>query len=175
MNVPNSLNTWDDDHGFPVADSSYLNSQGILQSPLTGPQNGINCSRHNSIDFLSLPDPIYNQSITLDSTNPYPSSIPPSTGGNINPLIQNSFFDTNSLNGDIIANLPLPPVSIESTKRPSSSISSSVKNEIEEDPEVLKKRRRLEKNRQTAKTCRQRKKERKEAIQEEVSLPLILL
>lgn len=175
MNVPNSLNTWDDDHGFPVADSSYLNSQGILQSPLTGPQNGINCSRHNSIDFLSLPDPIYNQSATLDSTNPYPSSIPPSTGGNINPLIQNSFFDTNSLNGDIIANLPLPPVSIESTKRPSSSISSSVKNEIEEDPEVLKKRRRLEKNRQTAKTCRQRKKERKEAIQEEVKLALILL
>ena len=175
MNVPNSLNTWDDDHGFPVADSSYLNSQGILQSPLTGPQNGINCSRHNSIDFLSLPDPIYNQSATLDSTNPYPSSIPPSTGGDINPLIQNSFFDTNSLNGDVIANLPLPPVSIESTKRPSSSISSSVKNEIEEDPEVLKKRRRLEKNRQTAKTCRQRKKERKEAIQEEVSLPLILL
>lgn len=175
MNVPNSLNTWDDDHGFPVANSSYLNSQGILQSPLTGPQNGINCSRHNSIDFLSLPDPIYNQSATLDSTNPYPSSIPPSTGGDINPLIQNSFFDTNSLNGDVIANLPLPPVSIESTKRPSSSISSSVKNEIEEDPEVLKKRRRLEKNRQTAKTCRQRKKERKEAIQEEVKLALILL
>ena len=175
MNVPNSLNTWDDDHGFPVADSSYLNSQGILQSPLTGPQNGINCSRHNSIDFLSLPDPIYNQSATLDSTNPYPSSIPPSTGGDINPLIQNSFFDTNSLNGDVIANLPLPPVSIESTKRPSSSISSSVKNEIEEDPEVLKKRRRLEKNRQTAKTCRQRKKERKEAIQEEVRLSFILL
>ena len=173
MNVPNSLNTWDDDHGFPVADSSYLNTQGILQSPLTGPQNGINCSRHNSIDFLSLPDPIYNQSITLDSTNPYPSSIPPSTGGNINPLIQNSFFDTNSLNGDIIANLPLPPVSIETTKRPASSISSSVKNEVE-DPEVLKKRRRLEKNRQTAKTCRQRKKERKEAIQEEVTFTLIL-
>ena len=173
MNVPNSLNTWDDDHGFPVADSSYLNSQGILQSPLTGPQNGINCSRHNSIDFLSLPDPIYNQSATLDSTNPYPSSIPPSTGGDINPLIQNSFFDTNSLNGDVIANLPLPPVSIETTKRPASSISSSVKNEVE-DPEVLKKRRRLEKNRQTAKTCRQRKKERKEAIQEEVTFTLIL-
>ena len=173
MNVPNSLNTWDDDHGFPVANSSYLNSQGILRSPLTGPQNGINCSRHNSIDFLSLPDPIYNQSATLDSTNPYPSSIPPSTGGNINPLIQNSFFDTNSLNGDIIANLPLPPVSIETTKRPASSISSSVKNEVE-DPEVLKKRRRLEKNRQTAKTCRQRKKERKEAIQEEVTFTLIL-
>ena len=172
MNVPNSLNTWDDD-GFPVADSSYLNTQGILQSPLTGPQNGINCSRHNSIDFLSLPDPIYNQSITLDSTNPYPSSIPPSTGGNMNPLIQNSFFDTNNLNGDIIANLPLPPVSIETTKRPASSISSSVKNEVE-DPEVLKKRRRLEKNRQTAKTCRQRKKERKEAIQEEVTFTLIL-
>ena len=172
MNVPNSLNTWDDD-GFPVADSSYLNSQGILQSPLTGPQNGINCSRHNSIDFLSLPDPIYNQSITLDSTNPYPSSIPPSTGGNMNPLIQNSFFDTNNLNGDVIANLPLPPVSIETTKRPASSISSSVKNEVE-DPEVLKKRRRLEKNRQTAKTCRQRKKERKEAIQEEVTFTLIL-
>ena len=172
MNVPNSLNTWDDD-GFPVADSSYLNTQGILQSPLTGPQNGINCSRHNSIDFLSLPDPIYNQSITLDSTNPYPSSIPPSTGGNMNPLIQNSFFDTNNLNGDVIANLPLPPVSIETTKRPASSISSSVKNEVE-DPEVLKKRRRLEKNRQTAKTCRQRKKERKEAIQEEVTFTLIL-
>ena len=172
MNVPNSLNTWDDD-GFPVTDSSYLNSQGILQSPLTGPQNGINCSRHNSIDFLSLPDPIYNQSITLDSTNPYPSSIPPSTGGNMNPLIQNSFFDTNNLNGDVIANLPLPPVSIETTKRPASSISSSVKNEVE-DPEVLKKRRRLEKNRQTAKTCRQRKKERKEAIQEEVTFTLIL-
>ena len=172
MNVPNSLNTWDDD-GFPVADSSYLNPQGILQSPLTGPQNGINCSRHNSIDFLSLPDPIYNQSITLDSTNPYPSSIPPSTGGDMNPLIQNSFFDTNNLNGDVIANLPLPPVSIETTKRPASSISSSVKNEVE-DPEVLKKRRRLEKNRQTAKTCRQRKKERKEAIQEEVTFTLIL-
>ena len=173
MNVPNSLNTWDDDHGFPVADSSYLNPQGILQSPLTGPQNGINCSRHNSIDFLSLPDPIYNQSITLDSTNPYPSSIPPSTGGDMNPLIQNSFFDTNNLNGDVIANLPLPPVSIETTKRPASSISSSVKNEVE-DPEVLNKRRRLEKNRQTAKTCRQRKKERKEAIQEEVTFTLIL-
>ena len=173
MNVPNSLNTWDDYHGFPVADLSCLNSQGILQSPLTGPQNGINCSRHNSIDFLSLPDPIYNQSATLDSTNPYPSSIPPSTGGNMNPLIQNSFFDTNNLNGDVIANLPLPPVSIETTKRPASSISSSVKNEVE-DPEVLKKRRRLEKNRQTAKTCRQRKKERKEAIQEEVTFTLIL-
>ena len=140
------VNPWEDDHGFSLVGSPYMRPQGILPSPLVMPQTGIN-SRHNSIDLLSLPDPVI-QSQPNDSA---------------------SFFSpSNGLNEDIMQNLPLPTISMDSMKRPYSPVTDL--SPMEEDPELAKKRRRMEKNRQTAKTCRQRKKERKEAIQEEVVL-----
>lgn len=140
------VNPWEDEHGFPLAGSPYMRPQGILPSPLVMPQASVN-SRHNSIDLLSLPDPVI-QSQPNNST---------------------SFFSpSNGISDDIMQNLPLPTISIDAMKRPYPPTTDL--SPMEEDPELAKKRRRMEKNRQTAKTCRQRKKERKEAIQEEVFL-----
>lgn len=157
MNSGVGINSWDDERGFPSVDSPYLNSQGIFSSPLGIQPNGINSSRHNSIDFLSLPNPAYQQTPMESFPNVEKTDS----------LHQSSFFAAND--STVIKDFPLPSFSAESSKRSQSSVSTDVfPLPMEEDPEVIKKRRRLEKNRQTAKTCRQRKKEHKEALELEV-------
>lgn len=158
MNSEVGMNSWDEERGFPSVDSPYLNSQGIFSSPLGMQPNGINSSRHNSIDFLSLPNPAYQQTSVESFSNV----------DKTDSLSQSSFFAAND--STVIKEFPLPSLSAESSKRSQSSVSTDAfPIPMEEDPEVIKKRRRLEKNRQTAKTCRQRKKEHKEALQLEVS------
>ncbi|KNB45893.1 hypothetical protein JH06_0504 [Blastocystis sp. subtype 4] len=60
------------------------------------------------------------------------------------------------------------PVLTAKRELSSSTISSPVDNDLYEDEEVAKKKRRLAKNREIAKNCRKRKKEKKEAILDEI-------
>lgn len=150
VNPEQSVNPWEEDHDFHLAGSPYMQPHGGFSSPLTVPRNAMNDTRHNSIELLALPTAVV--------------SDPP----NMEPINSTSLFTpSNGLSDDIIQSLPLPTIPIESMKR---TTPPEMMSPIEEDPELAKKRRRMEKNRQTAKTCRQRKKERKEAIQEEVEM-----
>lgn len=130
--------------------------------------------RKDSIDLLPIsapagidvgsisvppPTPMYSESIL-----PPPQDMAP---------VSTVFPDLSSAKTGILAGMELPdPSSLSiSTKRDYADITTSNEGaDLYEDEETIKKKRRLAKNREIAKNCRRRKKEKKEAIIEEVSL-----
>ena len=84
------------------------------------------------------------------------------------------FPNMDELKSGVLAGMELPnPDSMGiHVKREHSELSvSPIDTDLYEDEEAVKKKRRLAKNREIAKNCRRRKKERKEAIIEEVRFP----
>ena len=178
-----SQNVWEEDHGFSLpGQPSCLNSQPTYASPISLLQNGVHSSRHDSIDLFHLPENAFysqqsqmgqpgQQGQPVEPGQPLQSSQDPFSLPVQSSPVQPSFFNSSSIQDDMMQALPLPSFDIA----PNGNLKRNYKTDldyspVDEDPELAKKRRRMEKNRQTAKTCRQRKKERKEAIQEEVGV-----
>ena len=125
-------------------------------SPFVGSKSPF---RKDSLDLMALPSPVLNSSTKPETLSE----------GSISMSGAPSFFDTSSAGqSDIFSNLPsLEP--IHPLKRePDYSVTSTPVDEEYEDEASAKRQRRLAKNREIAKNCRRRKKERKAAIQEEV-------
>ena len=134
--------------------------------------------RKDSIDLLPIPAPT---DIGIGGMNaPHPT---PMCSDSILPPPQDMFPastvfpDLSSAKAGILAGMELPnPSSLSlSTKRGHSDMATSKEDvDLYEDEETVKKKRRLAKNREIAKNCRRRKKEKKEAIIEEVYLIFLL-
>ena len=130
--------------------------------------------RKDSIDLLPIsaptgidigdikapqPTPMYNENFL-----PSPQEMAP---------VSTVFPDLSGAKAGILAGMELPnPSSLSlSVKREHSDMGVSKEDlDLYEDEETAKKKRRLAKNREIAKNCRRRKKEKKEAIIEEVGL-----
>ena len=120
------------------------------------------------MDLLSLPRPV---SSTLE-TEPSPfantSVFHPTDKPAGQSVFEHSTFFNNAPSG-LVDDMTLPePILTVKREHSNSTISSPVDNDLYEDEEVAKKKRRLAKNREIAKNCRKRKKEKKEAILDEV-------
>lgn len=109
---------------------------------------------------MALPSPVLNSSTKPEALSE----------GSISMSSAPSFFDTSSAGqSDIFSNLPsLEPIR-PMKREPDYSVTSTPVDEDYEDEASAKRQRRLAKNREIAKNCRRRKKERKAAIQEEVN------
>lgn len=125
-------------------------------SPFVGSKSPI---RKDSLDLMALPSPVLNSSTKPEALSE----------GSISMSGAPSFFDTSSAGqSDIFSNLPsLEPIR-PMKREPDYSVVSTPIDEEYEDEASAKRQRRLAKNREIAKNCRRRKKERKAAIQEEV-------
>ena len=171
-------NSWEEDHGFSLPPQPpYLSSQPTYASPIALPQNGTHSSRHDSIDLFHLPENAYYSQSSQMGQPPQLAQLsqlsqlaqPGQDPFSQSSSAQTPFFNSSSIQDDMMQALPLPSFDVAPNGNLKRNYESNLDySPIDEDPELAKKRRRMEKNRQTAKTCRQRKKERKEAIQEEV-------
>ena len=127
------------------------------------------CTRKDSLDLLSLPRPVSSALETEPSPFSNTSVFHPTDKPSNQSVFEHSTFFNNAPNG-LVDDMTLPePVLTAKRELSSSTISSPVDNDLYEDEEVAKKKRRLAKNREIAKNCRKRKKEKKEAILDEVS------
>ena len=138
------------------SNSPFFRSSLLPPSPFAVSRNS---GRKDSLDLISLPSPVLDNPVKSETMTEHPIQ-----------LSNNSlFFDTSSPGAvDIFSNLPsldsIPPV-----KREHEQSTQSVPLEEDYESEAsVKRQRRLAKNREIAKNCRRRKKERKASIQEEV-------
>ena len=128
--------------------------------------------RRDSIDLLSLPDPA--KPLPLPGSTPYPNDSilkDPNNTIHTSSLEHSAFFNSPTpFGGSIVQELVLPdPVPSPRSTRKRQSSTSPIDGDAYEDEETAKKQRRLAKNREIAKNCRKRKKEKKAAILEEVA------
>ena len=129
--------------------------------------------RRDSIDLLTLPDPA--KPLPSASSTPYPNDSilkDPNNTKHTNSLEHSAFFNSPTpFGGSIVQELVLPdPTPSPRSTRKRQTSTSPIDADVYEDEETAKKQRRLAKNREIAKNCRKRKKEKKAAILEEVVL-----
>lgn len=125
-------------------------------------------TRKDSLDLLSLPRPVSSVLETEPSPFSNTSVFQPTDKPSSQGIFEHSTFFNNPTN-NFVDDMTLPePVLTTKREYSNSTLSSPVDNDLYEDEEVAKKKRRLAKNREIAKNCRKRKKEKKEAILEEV-------
>ena len=162
--------------------SSFLQPQETLErmqgaqyreSPFSlfssfSPSQGV---RRDSIDLLTLPDPV--KPLSMANATPYPNDSilkDPNNTKHTSSLEHSAFFNSPTpFGGSIVQELVLPdPIPSPKSTRKRRTSSSPIDADLYEDEETAKKQRRLAKNREIAKNCRKRKKEKKAAILEEI-------